>query len=875
MIERTYHLSSYLTGILIMMISVFYHNSYAQNEKISQSLRDAINQTKSAEECLPVLIVMHQQLDYQQLSAEIKNLGLPPEQRTAFVYHALINLAEEDQNEIMQFLHSRQITGNRNLWIVNAVAVELPEALIYEIAMRSDVELLELNELSNMQPARPVRIEPSETRDVGFAEQGLKAIRADFMWQLGYSGRGKVLYSIDTGVWPQHPGLGGRFMGYFKPMDQAWHGFDSPIPVDKSGTHGTHTIGTILGLDEATHDSIGAAMNSYFISSDPVATDMAYVRPLTDFILAFEWAFNPDGDTNTWNDVPAVINNSWGYDHATTDTLCNSYASDMFGNLELAGIANVFSAGNSGPGATTIGMPQHITINEITCFTVGALNANVVGYPIATFSSRGPGVCPGSGAVLIRPEVAAPGEDVRSAINQTQYALYSGTSMAAPHVSGAVLLLKEAFPFLTGPEILTALYYSADDLGDPGEDNTYGNGMINLENAYNYLSTYYTPVSPDYKWDVAIKQLHNPAGQFMCGNSFVPSILIGNKGTNDVQNLKIYSIHNGSLIDTYDYTGTLIAGAEQFVVLPPIDIQHHGLNEFLFAVEIDSSEMEIDPINNYRRAEVWCLPEMQLPFFEGFEEAGINDTVWANVNPDADLKWDTAITSGITGSTVSAVLRCGSETDFYKQDHLVSPALIPQNSGGAFTLKFDVAYQHRFAVLSDTLKVGLSTDCGVSFPYLIYAKGGATLSTASGSQIGFLPSDSSHWRTETIDLSAYSGSGSLMLKFTGVNRKGNNIVLDNIRMFEGADPFSVPENTEVSGIRIFPNPATNVLNIVFDDQMPENRGAEIHDVTGKLVYTVTQAELSSHQIDISPIPSGVYFLHLAGQTDISCRFVKR
>ena len=45
--------------------------------------------------------------------------------------------------------------------------------------------------------------------------------------------------------------------------------------------------------------------------------------------------------------------------------------------------------------------------------------------------------------------------------------------MAAPHVSGAVLLLKEAFPYLPGEEIMKALYYSAIDLGPPGEDNLY------------------------------------------------------------------------------------------------------------------------------------------------------------------------------------------------------------------------------------------------------------------------------------------------------------------------------------------------------------------------------------------------------------------
>ena len=68
--------------------------------------------------------------------------------------------------------------------------------------------------------------------------------------------------------------------------------------------------------------------------------------------------------------------------------------------------------------------------------------------------------------------------------------------MASPHVSGVVMLLKEAFPYLSGQEILLAIYNTANDLGEVGEDNTFGMGMIDAFAAFNFLSISNEPVSP-------------------------------------------------------------------------------------------------------------------------------------------------------------------------------------------------------------------------------------------------------------------------------------------------------------------------------------------------------------------------------------------
>ena len=84
------------------------------------------------------------------------------------------------------------------------------------------------------------------------------------------------------------------------------------------------------------------------------------------------------------------------------------------------------------------------------------------------------------GADSIKPEVVAPGVTIRTTSNGDAFANVQGTSFSAPYVAGLFLLLKEAFPTLSGEEIKLAIYNSATDLGILGEDDFYGNGLVKI-----------------------------------------------------------------------------------------------------------------------------------------------------------------------------------------------------------------------------------------------------------------------------------------------------------------------------------------------------------------------------------------------------------
>jgi hypothetical protein len=147
-----------------------------------------------------------------------------------------------------------------------------------------------------------------------------------------------------------------------------------------------------------------------------------------------------------------------------------SLGGDMPTDLEVAacayakskGLMLVCAAGNTGV-SEPIAYPARLP----SCYAVGALDANNVR---AAFSSVGPELF-----------ITAPGVGVLSTLPGGTYATKSGTSMATPHVTGAVALVLAAGKATTPDGIAAALARSATDLGDPGRDTWYGHGLVNAQ----------------------------------------------------------------------------------------------------------------------------------------------------------------------------------------------------------------------------------------------------------------------------------------------------------------------------------------------------------------------------------------------------------
>lgn len=352
-------------------------------------------------------------------------------------------------------------TDLKSLWSINAVALKLPVHLVDEVAALPGIERISVDMQLTMNAATPeiVTTEP---------QWNLSDINTEYVWQQGYAGDGVVVAIMDSGVDLNHPDLVDRWRGgdnsWFDPYGQ------NPYPIDVNG-HGTQALSLILGGDASGYQ-VGLAPHARWIAAR--LFDNEDQASLSAIHEAFQWILDPDGDPAT-NDAPDVVNNSWGF--SSTINQCYQEFSDDIRLLREAGIAVVFSAGNYGPSPETSISPA----NDPGAVSVGSVDRF---RDIDTFSSRGPGACDGG----VFPKLVAPGSLIYVADRMpVGYNVVSGTSFAAPHVTGAIALLKSAYPMATVSQIETALYDSATDLGTTGGDDLYGYGLINVAAAYDLL----------------------------------------------------------------------------------------------------------------------------------------------------------------------------------------------------------------------------------------------------------------------------------------------------------------------------------------------------------------------------------------------------
>ncbi|MEO6696245.1 MAG: S8 family serine peptidase, partial [Ignavibacteria bacterium] len=479
--------------IFLLFLSLFFSiNAFSQSAEVTDRLQRRM-QSLNPIEYTRVLVFLRNRIDIEALDTYLYKINAPIEYRAQTVIGTLKQKALETQGPLIQYLNSEKSEGKvkqyMNFWITNLFFVEATSDVLSELVRRGDVELIDLDVPIEMdKPIYDVPIPANNSTES--VEAGLKVIKADLLWRLGITGVGRTVMHIDTGVDGLHPALAPRWWGNNgRPWYHAWYDPVAPFtttPTD-CGSHGTHTMGIMCGRNSASGDTVGVAPDAYWMSAG--ITDCPGASYPSMNIAAFQWAMDPDSNTVTM-DMPDAISCSWQDPNVPGVGQCTSIYVSTLNAVEAAGIAVVFSAGNSGPGASTITPPKNINTDSVSIFCVGAVDGNTVGTPIASFSSRGPSICGGSGTLSIKPEVSAPGVNVRSLVPGNSYGLNSGTSMAAPHVAGCIALLKQVAPGLTGKQIKAVLFSTCTDLGAAGEDNTYGKGLVDVYAAFQQLGVF-------------------------------------------------------------------------------------------------------------------------------------------------------------------------------------------------------------------------------------------------------------------------------------------------------------------------------------------------------------------------------------------------
>jgi len=383
------------------------------------------------------------------------------------------------QQNVKEFL-SKNGVKFQSFYIDNTIHAEkVSKSLIDALIMFDNVKLISAN------PSIDYELETGYDVNitVGSAIEGNVAhVRAPQVWAQGFKGKGIIISNSDTGVAFNEPALRKQYLGNVNGViNHNYHWLDGSAvaltPVDGHG-HGTHCMGTKVGEDGA--NQIGMAPAAQWTACRSLGPNASRATVLK----CLEWFLAP-------TDVNGRSPNPDKRPHITSHSyLCNGCTLDVaIKNLKAAGVAVVVANGNSGPRCSSTTHPASIKES----FSVGAL-APSPSNAIASFSSRGPHT------TYVKPNIAAPGQNVRSCVPGGRYQSMSGTSMAAPAVAGCFALLWDAVPELKrkveeSEKVFqdSALKQRANNQcnSDAAPNNVFGWGTINVEAAVNLAKELY------------------------------------------------------------------------------------------------------------------------------------------------------------------------------------------------------------------------------------------------------------------------------------------------------------------------------------------------------------------------------------------------
>ncbi|KAL4156924.1 hypothetical protein PRNP1_005950 [Phytophthora ramorum] len=381
-------------------------------------------------------------------------------------------LARDSQRGVHELLGNLgdAFASSESFWITNQVYVQqaTPD-LVKQLEKVSGVLSVEYEMI--FPASTPILSTQSMSSSTSASQWGVSKINAPDVWATGNTGQGVVIGSIDTGVRGTHEALAGNYRqsyGWYDPETK------TSEPYDSTG-HGTHVMGIMAG-----RYGFGVAPGATWIACKGCRAQGCYG---SDLLACFQFMLcptTPSGVSKDCSKAPNIVNNSWGGGQGLKmfDGVINAW--------RAAGIIPVVAAGNTGPNCGSIASPG----DSASVITVGATDINDA---LASFSSKGPTV-----RGLRKPDIAAPGALILSSCwtDDTSYCFKSGSSMASPHVAGAIALYLSSNPgasydkikdLLQSRSVTTTLttptgYSCANTKDRDFPNNQYGYGRIDIFN---------------------------------------------------------------------------------------------------------------------------------------------------------------------------------------------------------------------------------------------------------------------------------------------------------------------------------------------------------------------------------------------------------
>jgi hypothetical protein len=290
-------------------------------------------------------------------------------------------------------------------------------------------------------------------------------------YEKGYNGSGVKIGVVDSGINPSLSEFAGK-------IDKASGDVAGNRGVSDEGGHGT-AVSAVAAAARDGYDTMGIAWGSTIVSLRADEPGSCATKDGCEF---YDDAIARGIDSARLAGVK-VINLSLGGSQPGSTLL------SAMQRAVSEGIVLVIAAGNDGDTAKgnnadpfALVPAQQFSGNVIIAGSVGVSSPTGIDTSkLSTFSNKA-----GTGAQWY---LAALGHSDLAPDQDGTYYYWSGTSFAAPTISGAVAILAQAFPNLSGDKIVEILFRTADDLGQAGTDAVFGHGRLNLNSAFQPIGT--------------------------------------------------------------------------------------------------------------------------------------------------------------------------------------------------------------------------------------------------------------------------------------------------------------------------------------------------------------------------------------------------
>ncbi len=353
-----------------------------------------------------------------------------------------------------------------------------------------------------------------------------------------------------------------------------------------------------------------------------------------------------------------------------------------------------------------------------------------------------------------------------------------------------------------------------------------------------------------------------------CTGNVAATIAVTNNEQSAVTSLDIEYAIDGQTPSVYNWSGTINQAATVNITLPGVSIAAGSHN---IAVNITNVNGAPDVLTANNSKSISCGQPLaaSTSLTQNFASQTFPPQDWVIEDNDQLSGWKRSAANSNPPGTGCAKM------DFYNSPlaeidilYALSPADL--STAIAPTLTFNVAHQ-RYKLSgtrsNDKLEVVASTDCGANWS-TVWSKSGVDLATVATANTNPYTAALSHWRAESVDLTAYIGQPNVLLAFKATSDRGNNAYVDQVNL----SPWNVTgisDNNTAAAVSIFPSPSTGQLNINVDGIAASKMELFVTNVLGKLVKQMTYDKSDGNVIslDLSNEPNGNYLIKIVTENE--------